>query len=234
VSLRRCTTALNAVLVAAMAWPGVSGAATPARKMSPPASKSQAAETCFRDATTPPRPIPLPTPTRLLNTISLQWNSSIVLAPPPAVLARGLKSPSSIWTGLTAAAGSHSQLILAYFSASIPATLAPGGAVLPSAHHVLAWILLTQHLPFDGAFISPPAGVTLPDTCAFVGQDIAARNAATGAALQGGGFHVPSHGSVIRPDVTPWAVAQPAIRVLSPPPDLKPRAASLGPHSSRR
>jgi hypothetical protein len=105
--------------------------------------------------------------------------------------------------------GSYSQLFLAYFSASVPAILEPNGLV-PFSNHVLAWVLLTQHIPFDTAGISPPAGGTIPPvTCSFIGQDITAWNATTGVELQGGGGHAghaPSQPSVISPDVTPgWS-----------------------------
>jgi hypothetical protein len=68
----------------------------------------------------------------------------------------------SIWRfPPTTSKGSYSQLFLAYFSASVPAILEPNGLV-PLSNHVLAWVLLTQRLPFDTAGISPGAAGTIP------------------------------------------------------------------------
>lgn len=205
--LRRSTTALGALAIALMTLAMPSYGTTPGARKSPQASEDKSERLCFRDATTPPQPLAMPRPTRLLRAISLDWNGSIVLNPAPSSVG-GVVNPSSIWrTAPTTSAGSHSQLFLAYFSASVPATLEPDGSFVPFSNHVLVWVLLTQHAPFDTAGISPPAGGTIPPvTCTFIGQAITAWNATTGAELQGGGGHAPSQPSVIRPGVTPgWS-----------------------------
>jgi hypothetical protein len=205
---RRRLAALGTFIIASMAWQGLSSAATPTVRRAAHPAESRVARRCFHDATTPPQPLPMPNAGRLLNAISLKWNGSIVLAPAPSSAVGNVVSPSSIWrTAPLPAVGSHSQLFLAYFSASVPATLTPDGSLVPFSAHVLAWVLLTQHLPFDTAAITHPAGETVPVTCTFVGQGITAWNAVSGAELAGGGFHAPSQPSVIRPDVAPWAQA---------------------------
>jgi hypothetical protein len=85
-------------------------------------------------------------------------------------------NPSSIWRSApTAPTGSRSQLLLAYLSASVPATLEPDGSLVPFSDHVLARVGLTQQIPSDTAGISPPAGgISPPVTCTFSGQDIRA------------------------------------------------------------
>jgi hypothetical protein len=207
---RSVVAALGALALAAMSLATPSYGTTPGARTSSHSPESKSERLCFRDATSPPQPVSMPRPTRLLRTISLQWNGSIVLAPAPASEVGEVMNPSLIWrTAPTTSEGSHSQLFLAYFSASVPAILEPNGLVLFS-NHVLAWVLLTQHIPFDTAGISPPAGgASPPITCTFIGQDITAWNAITGAELQGGGGHAglaPSQPSVISPDVTPgWS-----------------------------
>jgi hypothetical protein len=211
VTLRRSMTALGALVIASVTLAMPSSGTTPRARKSPHPAESKSERLCFRDATSPPQPLPMPRPTRLLRTISLQWSGSIVLAPAPASDVGAAMNPSLIWRfAPTMPKGSHSQLFLAYFSASVPATLEPDGSLVPFSNHVLAWVLLTQHTPFDTAGISPPAGGTIPPvSCTFDGQDITAWNATTGAELQGGGGHAghaPSQPSVISPDVTPgWS-----------------------------
>jgi hypothetical protein len=209
VILRRSVTVLGTLAIASMTLAMPSYGTTPgARKSShPPESKSE--RLCFRDATAPPQPLAMPRPTRLLRAISLEWNGSIVMDPAPSSVS-GVVNPSSIWRfPPTTSKGSYSQLFLAYFSASVPAILEPNGLV-PLSNHVLAWVLLTQRLPFDTAGISPGAAGTIPPvTCSFIGQNITAWNATIGSELQGGGGHAghaPSQPSVISPDVTPgWS-----------------------------
>ena len=119
------------------------------------AQESASTKACFRAAGSPPDTIAMPKPHRLLRTIDLRWNGTITLAPPPAVAP--VINPALIWKSHpTAPAGSRSQLFLAFYSASVPAELQPDGTLRPFSNHVLSWILLTQHAPFDTAGISIP------------------------------------------------------------------------------
>jgi hypothetical protein len=162
---------------------------------------------CFKDATTAARSFAMPKPTRLVEPISLQWNGTITLDPAPAS-GNAVVNPSSIWKTFAGTdVGSHSQLFLAYFTSTVPAILEPDGTLNPLSNHVLAWVLLTQHEPFDTAGVSVaggPGAKVPPPTCTFVGQNLTAWNALTGAGLQGGGGIAPSNPSTIRPAVAPW------------------------------
>jgi hypothetical protein len=204
--LSRAMCCLTCVLVSATSVAAAGAAESAAgRSRSHPLSASTKA--CFKAATTAARTTAMPKPTRLVKPLSVQWDGTIEFAPPQLPLP-DVVNPSSIWKSFTGTqAGSKSRLFLAYFTASIPATLEPGGILKPYSDHVLSWVLLTQHDPFDTAGISVlPATKEPRVTCTFTGETITAWNALTGAALAGGGFRVPSHPVTIRPAVKPYVI----------------------------
>jgi len=202
----RGASALLAILMGA----SVVSISTPAgaERQTRGATESQSTKACFQAAGAAPVAIAMPKPGRLSAAVSLlHWSGTITLKPPPATAS--VISPSSIWKAHpTTPAGSRSQLFLAFYTASVPAALEPDGTLRPLSNHVLSWVLLTQHEPFDTAGISGgllfPNGTPPPTRCTFVGRSITAWNAVTGAQLQGSGFNAPSHPSTIHPKLTAW------------------------------
>ena len=94
--LRRSMTAFGTLAIALMTLAMPSYGTTPGARTSSHSPESKSERLCFRDATSPPQPVPMPRPTRLLRTISLQWNGSIVLAPAPASVGGVVQLPGAL------------------------------------------------------------------------------------------------------------------------------------------
>ncbi len=159
---------------------------------------------CFRAAHTFVR-IAMPRPTVLRHRVQAHFNGTLTLDPVPRT-SRPPVSPESAWATIGPQnPGGDKQLLLAYLSSSIPASLQPDGSLRPDYQHVLAWVDYGKRLPFDTStasqlLASPPGA---KPTCMFVGQGITAWNAMTGKRIVDSGF-VPNDGRTLHLQVQRW------------------------------
>jgi hypothetical protein len=151
----------------------------------------------------------MPTPTVLTRPAVAQkiFDATITLDPVRATT-RPAVSPRTVWATIEPQnPGGSQQLVLAYYSASLPASLEPNGSLQPDFRHVLAWVVYGKDLPFslEGASLLPSPGQTQPGpfNCTFVGQGLTAWNATTGEKITAAGA-APISGRTLDLRVTPW------------------------------
>jgi hypothetical protein len=163
---------------------------------------------CFKDLRTFIR-APMPTPTVLTRRAVAQkiFDATITLDPVQATT-RPAVSPRTVWATLEPQnPGGSQQLVLAYYSASLPASLEANGSLQPDFQHVLAWVVYGKDLPFslEGASIPPRPGQAQPGpfNCTFVGQGLTAWNASTGEKITAAGA-APNSDRTLQLKVTPW------------------------------
>jgi hypothetical protein len=154
----------------------------------------------------------MPKPQRLAKSLVVHADNDIVTLNPPQVSDSVVVDPKMIWNGVEKFRSARYEFFLAAFTASIPATLQPSGSLVPLSDHVLAWVLLGQHEPFDpgtaGMAVTPRASATRPTkppapSCSFVGESVFAWNALTGVQIHDEGY-VLTHPEKVRPILRNW------------------------------
>ncbi len=199
------------VVAAALCTLGVveaSAATAQARARASDATSPTEAQ-CAREATTSDPSLPMPRVQFLLQPVQLTWDGTITLSP-AATYMKPFVRPQTIWNEVPKFRGGTTQLFLAYFSSTIPATLQPDGSLAPQEVNVLSWVLLTQKAPFDpqGMAIPPTPGNQQPPvaaTCSYVGQGLSVWSVTTGKQIEDVG-HVHTPVELVHPELAPWGV----------------------------
>lgn len=150
----------------------------------------------------------MPRPTVLSHGVQAHFNGTRTLDPVPRTTRPPVQSPESAWATIAPQhPGGDKQLLLAYLSSSVPASLQPDGSLRPDYQYVLAWVDYGKHLPFDTATVSwsslPPGGLRQP-TCTFVGQDVTAWDATTEQRILDAAEVVPRNGHALDLRLNPW------------------------------